>query len=396
MMPSSRAARVDLTMRWSLYVLFAGVPLAVAGQVDASNSGPATFAAGLSAAQALVTAMLLSRSLNHRLGKGPKPRWWIVAAVALTIATVVAAVPVTGHRDGNYAITVITVLCALLVALDPILPTPTVAAIGLAGWLVAAGPAIYQSGDEFGKHLPLLFVPAALILTERWTVWTLDVVWQLDEAQHVKADLAVAEERLRFARDLHDVAGRTLSVVALKAELAAQLGKRGRPEAVEEMLEVRRIAQDSLTELRAVVSGLRTARLDEELAGARSLLDAAGITCRVIGDGGGLGHRTRATLGWAVREATTNVLRHSRATECTIEVDRSADGTVTLAMTNDGAGGARTPHGNGLTGLAERAREAGGTVDAGPVPPDRFRVTVRLPASDQSEHDPSEQEVGSA
>ncbi|BBH70326.1 histidine kinase [Actinoplanes sp. OR16] len=371
MMPTSRAARVDLTMRASLYVLFGAVPLAVVGQVGGSL---ATVAAVLSAGQALAAGLLLHQSLDYRLGKGPKQRWRVVVAVVLTIA----AVAVAGSDFS--ALTVIAPLCALLAALDPMVTTPAVLAIGLGGWLVAAGPAIYADGSAFAPHLALLLVPFAVLSTERWTVWTLDIVWQLDEAQHVKAELAVAEERLRFARDLHDVAGRSLSVVAIKAELAAQLGKRGRPEAVDEMLEVRRIAQDSLTELRAVVSGLRTARLDEELAGARSLLDAAGITCRVIGDGGGLDQRTGATLGWAIREATTNVLRHSKASSCTISLSQ-ASSAVTLSVVNDGAPAARAAHGNGLTGLVERVTEAGGTVTAGPLEPDRFQVTVRLPIS---------------
>lgn len=377
MMPTSRPARVDLTMRASLYVLFAAVPLGVFGQLDAAGGVLALIAAVLAAAQGLAAALLMHQSIDHRLGKGPKPRIRVVVTVVLTVAAVAAAVPVSDLTDGSWTFVTTVLIASLLVALDPLLSTLSVTTIALLGWLVATGPVIHADGSAFGRYLGLLAIPLVLLSTERFTVWTVDVIWQLDDAQHVKAELAVAEERLRFARDLHDVAGRTLSVVALKAELAAQLGKRGRPEAVAEMLEVRRIAQDSLAELRAVVSGLRSARLDEELAGARSLLDAAGITCRVIGDADGLGPRARSTLGWAIREATTNVLRHSRAGECTIELDRAA-GSVALTMTNDGAGGVTAPAGNGLTGLAERVREAGGTVEAGPLPPDRFRVVVRL------------------
>ncbi|WP_229070311.1 sensor histidine kinase [Actinoplanes sp. DH11] len=382
MSQTSRAARVALTLRGSQYVLYAAVPMAVVGAVDASATVLAPLAAGLSAVQALAAAILLHRTIDYRLGRATRPGPVAVSpVVALTVASIVAFWPVTDPGDGSFAFAVTAVLTALVTALEPMLSAPATLAIVLGGWLVAAGPAIHADGSRFGPHLGLLVIPVVAILTERCTVWMVDVLRQLEDAQHVRAELAVAEERLRFARDLHDVAGRTLSVVALKAELAAQLGKRGRPEAVTEMLEVRRIAQDSLAELRAVVTGLRTARLDEELAGARSLLDAAGIACRVIGDGGGLGPRTRTTLGWAIREATTNVLRHSRAGECLIELDRAADGTVTLTMTNDGAAEARAAHGNGLTGLTERVTEAGGTVDAGPVPPDRFRVVVCLPAT---------------
>jgi two-component system sensor histidine kinase DesK len=219
----------------------------------------------------------------------------------------------------------------------------------------------------------------------RVSIWMLGVVWELDRSRHVQASLAVAEERLRFARDLHDVVGRTLSTVALKAELAAQLAKRGRDEAIDEMLEVRRIAQDSLAELRAVVGGYRTADLDVELAGARSLLASAGIECRVIGDGSGLPAEIQGTLGWVVREGTTNVLRHSEARTCTITVRTPSGDAVALTLENDGVTGGpaatsdRVRFGSGLIGLAERIAGLGGEVVAERRAPDGFRLTARLP-----------------
>ena len=378
----SRAARVDLSLRGPLYVMFAAVPLAAGARLGMALGNAALIAAGLAAAQALACVLLLHAAIDHRLGKGPRPDRRAVVAGGLTVATVVAGWPAYGRVEDLWTLVTAVLLAALLTALCPLLSGPVTLALTLVGWLVAAGPAILRDGTALGPHLGLFLLFVAAVLSCRGTLWTLDVVWELDGAQQVKADLAVAEERLRFARDLHDVAGRTLSVVALKAELAAQLGKRGRPEAVEEMLEVRRIAQESLAELRAVVNGLRTARLDEELAGARSLLAAAGIAGRVIGDGDRLGPRTQTALGWAVREATTNVLRHSEAGGCTIELARGADGSVRLVMTNDGAPGGPVRPGNGLTGLTERIAGAGGTVVAERLPPDRFRVSVYLPAEE--------------
>src|SRR5256886_11759898 len=140
-------------------------------------------------------------------------------------------------------------------------------------YLVGGGPPTFDVAN----------IVVLVVFAFRATVWTMGVVWELDRSRQVQASLAVAEERLRFARDLHDVVGRTLSVIALKAELAAQLAKRGRDDAVDEMLEVRRIAQESLAELRAVVGGSRTADLDVGVARARSLLPSAGIR----GPGGG-------------------------------------------------------------------------------------------------------------
>ena len=87
------------------------------------------------------------------------------------------------------------------------------------------------------------------------------MLWEAERAREVETRLAVAEERLRFGRDLHDVLGRNLSVISLKSELAVQLARRGRPEAVEQMIEVQRIAQESQREVRAVVRGYREADL---------------------------------------------------------------------------------------------------------------------------------------
>jgi two-component system sensor histidine kinase DesK len=226
----------------------------------------------------------------------------------------------------------------------------------------------------------------AIAAAFRASAWTIRVVWELDQARQVQAQLAVAEERLRFARDLHDVVGRNLSVVALKAELAAQLARRGRAEAVDEMLEVRRIADESLADVRAVVSGYRRADLDTELAGARSLLASAGIDCRVVGDGQGLPAGAEGTLGWVVREGTTNVLRHSEARFCTVTLRKSGDAVV-LTMENDGVadiaavGDGRARFGSGLIGVAERIATLGGTVIAETCRPGLFRLTVEVPTT---------------
>lgn len=381
-MPSrSQASRVDWYMRGSMYALYAAVPLAIGGLLGSELGTLSLVSVGLGTAQAIAAALLLNAVLEYRLGRGPRPARLIVLVAVLSVLTVGAGWPGYDTVEAAFAFIVTVVLTSFLAAIAPMVSTAAVVSLSLAGWLVGAAPEIARDGHKFFPQLGLLVIVAVGVFTSRTTAWMLDLVWQLDDAQQVKADLAVAEERLRFARDLHDVAGRALSVVALKAELAAKLSGRGRPEAADEMLEVRRIAQESLAELRAVVNGLRTAQLDEELAGARSLLAAAGITCRVIGEAVGLGARTQTALGWAVREATTNVLRHSEARECTIELDRAPDGTVSLIMTNDGAGNGRTRHGNGLVGLTERITEVGGTVSAERESPDRFRVVVRLPAA---------------
>ena len=208
---------------------------------------------------------------------------------------------------------------------------------------------------------------------------------ELDRSRTAHARLAVAEERLRFARDLHDVLGRNLSLIAVQSELAAELARRGDQDAAGQMLQVRQVAHDSLREMRAVVSGYRTADLGTELAGAQEVLRSAGMSCRVTGDPAGLPADVQAALGWVVREGTTNIIRHSDVTACTIELHLlDSPGTpraVTLRMDNDrvhtpaaGAGG------SGLAGLGERLAGLGGSITTGHPRNGHFRLEASLPA----------------
>jgi len=174
-------------------------------------------------------------------------------------------------------------------------------------------------------------------------------------------------------------------VIALKSELAVQLARRERPEAVTQMVEVQRIAHETQMEVRGVVRGYREADLQVELAGARSVLRAARVDCRVdypSEDGGGtpLPEAVRSALGWVVREGTTNVLRHADAVRCAVRV-RVHAGTAVLEMENDGVptglrtgtgagtgagAGTGTGEGSGLKGLRERLAALGGTLESGP------------------------------
>lgn len=218
-----------------------------------------------------------------------------------------------------------------------------------------------------------------LAFTAVFSVWLLRSVFELDEARETRTRLAVAEERLRFGRDLHDVMGRNLAVIALKSELAVQLARRGRPEAVEQMIEVQRIAQESQREVRDVVRGYREADLQVELVGAQGVLTAAGITCEVAGEAAGLPVEVQSALAWVVREATTNVLRHGNAQQCAVEVG-VREGHVVLTVENDGAAGASDGGGgSGLTGLRERLAAVDGTLEAGRAGEGTFRLVAEVP-----------------
>ncbi|MEU6545747.1 histidine kinase [Streptomyces sp. NPDC046859] len=221
-----------------------------------------------------------------------------------------------------------------------------------------------------------------LAFTAVFSVWLLRAVFELDDARETRARLAVAEERLRFGRDLHDVMGRNLAVIALKSELAVQLARRGRAEAVEQMIEVQRIARESQREVRDVVRGYREADLGVELAGAQGVLAAAGITCEVTGETDGLPADVQSALAWVVREATTNVLRHGDAERCAVGVRRT-EGRVVLTVENDGAAAASDGGGgSGLAGLRERLAAVDGTLEAGRVGEGAFRLVADVPLAE--------------
>ncbi|MGW1706334.1 sensor histidine kinase [Streptomyces sp. NPDC002206] len=232
------------------------------------------------------------------------------------------------------------------------------------------------------------------MLTSRCSAWMLDAMWKLREARDVQARLAVAEERLRFGRDMHDVLGRNLAVIALKSELAVEPAQRGRPQAVDQMVGVQRIARASQQEIRDVVRGYREADLRTELTGAQSVLRAAGIECGIEGDSGAeLPTPVQSALGRVVRDAATNVLRHGDPRRCTIRLGGTTD-TVVLDVENDGAGAAVATagaRGSGPAELRERLDTLDGSLDAGPAGNGLFRLTATIPVP-QPRTGPSKEE----
>ena len=200
---------------------------------------------------------------------------------------------------------------------------------------------------------------------------------QLSQAREQIARLAVGEERLRFARDLHDLLGHSLSVIALKSELAGRLIKTTPGLAANEVDDIEQVARDALREVRDAVAGYRQPSLSAELAGAREALTAAGIELRAEGEHMPLPPAVEAVLAWALREGVTNVMRHSQAKRCTIRIFKK-DGSAAVEVVDDGRGGTPEP-GSGLHGLRERVLERGGTLTAEPLPHEGFRLRVTVP-----------------
>jgi two-component system, NarL family, sensor histidine kinase DesK len=195
------------------------------------------------------------------------------------------------------------------------------------------------------------------------------------------ARLAVAEERVRIARDLHDVLGQELTAMGLKAQLAARLVRLDPDRAEAESAEVARVARQALDGMRATVSGYRDTSLASEVRTASALLGALGVATVVGEVPAGLPAPVDEAAAWVVREAATNVVRHAKANRCRIALDHEP-GRLVVEVRDDGvAAGYRTPptHGSGLSGLVERVEALGGVLHAGPVD-GWFAVRASIPA----------------
>lgn len=204
---------------------------------------------------------------------------------------------------------------------------------------------------------------------------------ELKAAREEIARLAVGEERLRFARDLHDLLGHSLSVIALKSELAGRLLDAEPERTAVELAEVEHVARQSLDQVRATVAGYRQLALADELDGARMALSAAGIEADIEQPAVSLPPETEAILAWGVREGTTNVIRHSGARRCEIRVTAGL-AIADVEVVDDGCGSdGGSQGGSGLAGLSERARRRQGQVEAGPRPGGGFRLRVSVPTA---------------
>ncbi|WP_043684230.1 sensor histidine kinase [Streptomyces xylophagus] len=430
----STPGKVETYTRWSFH-FFAVVEVAAVGLPAFAQAG--TGLAAWLPAVVVVHAVLCSRTASQALdwtrGRREQPVRLLGALGAVTVLIAVGSVVLSERGPGgeHVAAAANTVFVGVLsfgagtltLGVRGRWHVLSVVAGSVAGALLVQLPLGVAAPAALGTAFAVLVTCGGLAFTSVFSVWLLDAVYELDEARETRARLAVAEERLRFGRDLHDVMGRNLSVIALKSELAVQLARRGRTEAVEQMIEVQRIARESQREVRDVVRGYREADLRLELAGAQGVLSAAGIECEVTGDAAGLPVEVQSALGWVVREATTNVLRHGDAGRCAVAV-RVVEGHVVLTVENDGAEGAGGggdsvgggggaggggglggagaggrggsgggdagegfdgggKGGAGLVGLRERLTAVGGELEAGAVDGDRFRVvaTVPLPAA---------------
>ena len=232
--------------------------------------------------------------------------------------------------------------------------------------------------------IPLALLVRGLGLDMIGFVRLSDALRELQKAREDLARQAVTEERVRMARDLHDLLGHTLSLITLKSNLAGRLLDKDPGAATQHVHEVERVARQALREVREAVAGYRQQTLRAELDGARQILEAAGIGCTIEHEPQALPLDVDIVLAWTVREAVTNIIRHSRARHCLIRIV-SDDAYVRAEIRNDGPPRTESPRverGNGLAGLAERLAKVGGTLDARALPESEgpgFQVKAEIP-----------------
>jgi signal transduction histidine kinase len=209
------------------------------------------------------------------------------------------------------------------------------------------------------------------------------LVGELHTARNELAQLAVADERLRFARDLHDLLGLSLSAITLKGELAHRLVHAYPARAKQEVAEILDVARRALADVRSVAKGYQDLSLEQEAWSAKSVLAASNIDTHLELDYQDLPVPVRTTLGTVLREGVTNVLRHSKAEHCEIVVHQAA-GEVSLDILNDGVGEDDDTEpdvdgGSGIRNLSGRVAELSGSTTAGIEPDGRFRLHVTIP-----------------
>jgi two-component system sensor histidine kinase DesK len=245
----------------------------------------------------------------------------------------------------------------------------SIAVFGLT--LLTLGFSIYAGGSIVSANwlqiIPLVLLVRGLGLDMIGFVRLSQALRELHSAREELARQAVVEERLRMARDLHDLLGHTLSLITLKSELAGRLLEKEPQTASQEVHEIERVARQALREVREAVAEYRKRTLHGELDGARQILAAAGIVFTVEDETQSLPPNTDAVLAWVVREGVTNVIRHSRAQHCLIRI-KSTDEYVRVEVINDGHTReeiSKVQMGSGLSGLAERVAELGGRIETG-------------------------------
>ncbi len=288
-----------------------------------------------------------------RISNGPVParRAWVPLTGMLVIAVALSAMIGTGAFGTTIYIAVLAVM-TLPTAQSATLVLSMLAAVEIAPRVVEQ----WEPQSFFGFQL---LVSAA-------AAWGISQVFrrnhELAEARQQLGELAVVAERERMSRDVHDILGHSLTVITVKAQLAARLIDLDSARARDEISSIEELAREALGDVRSTVGGIRRVDIAAELGNARSALEAAGIEPDLPQDADVVPLRNRELFGWVLREAVTNVVRHSAAHRCVVRI-----GADHIAIADDGVGFADHAGlaGSGLKGLEARVTAAGGTLCLG-------------------------------
>jgi two-component system, NarL family, sensor histidine kinase DesK len=326
--------------------------------------------AGLALFIALYASLLPPAAWLRRLGpRGP--------AVALALLPLIAVVLLAGGAPTSF----VALFVYFAAAAGILLPAPV--ALGAIA-VTAAGVAVagLVSDEDAGALTAtvLTIVSIGVLMTTFGRITRTNR--ELESTREELARLAVSDERLRFARDLHDLLGHSLSVIALKSELAAKILDTDPKRAAAELDDIQSVTRAALTEVRETVHGYRGLPLSDAVSGARDALTAAGIELELADTHAELPADVDSVFAWAVREGTTNVIRHSDAHSCVIRIHVD-DGIAAVEIENDGtATPTPTRGGSGLVGLRERAERVHGAVEAGARPEGGFRLALTVPLAE--------------
>jgi two-component system sensor histidine kinase DesK len=335
----------------------------------------------LAVALVIVQHTRYMRQAMSGLGRGEHRPWEHAATFAVALAAW-AVMAGSGAFLPAWAL-----LPALVVAhVGAVVPArnrwPVVAVMSA---LTVATGGVFGGTDARPAMVLAVAMIVALVFADLVQLWIWQLVLRQEQGRKTAEALAVAEERLRFAADLHDIQGHHLQAIALKGELAQRLIGRDDDLARQHAGEVAELARTALRETREVVQGYRRASLGTEIANAVGVLRAAGIETTIEGDAVGVPPPLQPLFGALVREGTTNVLRHSRARRCDVVISVD-DGQVCVRLANDGVSpnvmgtdftSDAVEAGAGLAGLRERFSTVGGRIEAGPAGADGFELVGR-------------------
>lgn len=305
------------------------------------------------------------RNVSGRGGPLSTTQAWVAAVVLLALTALLSVLIGSGAFGTTIYIAVVAIMT---------LPTRQ-------GWSLVA--AMVVAVELLPRIVPTwesdVFFAFQLLISAA-AAWGVTQVFrrnhELALARKQLADLAIIAERERMSRDMHDILGHSLTVITIKTELAGRLLELDPARAAQEIAEVEALARRALADVRSTVGGLRQVDIADELTNAASALAAADIEADLPGDAAVVPPAHRELFGWTLREAVTNVVRHSRASRCRVAL--SATG---ISIVDDGVGPARVQNrdGNGLRGLGERVDAAGGSLTVRRVSSGGFAVEVTVP-----------------